>query len=141
MMVYNYDKNDVNSKPKQMKSDVIVDQYKTKGNNDNPHLGEDEFIIDENVNVVISDKSDIINSQTRGQNRIKLNINEHDQIWIEYVNKFGKQPDNASQLQRFSKSSNGLRNLSFKEARKVFNNHDKKGTLGDLVLLILMVLT
>eukprot|EP01084_Bolivina_argentea_P115811 205879_1 len=42
------------------------------------------------------------------------------QIWFAYVNTYGKQPQNASQLLAFSKSGSQYKSLTFKEARMIY---------------------
>eukprot|EP01084_Bolivina_argentea_P108748 194368_1 len=50
--------------------------------------------------------------------------------WNAYFDKFGKEPGGASQLQKYSQTEKSLTNLTFKQARTVFDANKGKGKIG-----------
>ena len=53
-------------------------------------------------------------------------------VWNAYIEKFGYEPTDATQLQKFSKSSAGkhVSSLSFKDAREVYKLYKGQGKIG-----------
>eukprot|EP01083_Nonionella_stella_P136132 414090_1 len=51
---------------------------------------------------------------------------EDSQVWKQYVQEKGQRPKNASQLMKWSKKTDHSRNLSFSQAKKIFNVKSKE---------------
>eukprot|EP01084_Bolivina_argentea_P052053 95653_1 len=59
-------------------------------------------------------------------------MTDFNDAWNEYINTFGQEPKNATQLQKFTKSPAGthVRNLSYKDSQIIFNSNKGKGKLN-----------
>eukprot|EP01084_Bolivina_argentea_P012937 24245_1 len=99
----------------------VGNQYETPfqaGNND------DEIVNQINKTNIGNDNDtpfDIIDDNDLTAGTTNENTDNDTQIWFEYVNKYGKQPQNAFQLVAFSRTGLQYESLSFKEATMIYN--------------------
>ena len=57
--------------------------------------------------------------------------NEENVVWNKYIDKYGKEPTDASKLLNFSKNKNSqCINLNFATAKKVFDRNKGKGRIN-----------
>ena len=100
------------------------DEFVIEDDGEMPHItpnGNDEDI--DNINSeVVNDIDDMMVTQG-------IDLNENDIIWNGYIDKYGNEPQNASQLQQFCKSNANFKSLNYKEAKQIFNDNKEKGRI------------